>query len=125
MPAAGQVACSKSVHLRYLTTLTLASAGRGFSALRCHHMFRIYDCIAYAHDLRLVGLAALVCVLASFAAINLLRYARKSSGQMRWLWLAVSAGFTRFRILAAHLVAVLGVTPGIPPGHYIFFNNPF
>jgi len=119
MPAAGQLACSKSVHLRYLTTLTLASAGRGFSALRCHHMFRIYNCIAYAHDLRLVGLAALVCVLASFAAINLLRHARKSHGQMRGLWLAVSAISTGFGIWATHFVAMLAFTPGIPSGYNI------
>ncbi len=119
MPAAGQVARSKSVHLRYLTTLTLASAGRGFSALRCHHMFRIYNCIAYAHDLRLVGLAALVCVLASFAAINLLRHARKSHGQMRGLWLAVSAISTGFGIWATHFIAMLAFTPGIPSGYNI------
>ena len=54
-------------------------------------MFKIYNCIATAHDLRLVGLAALVCVLASLAAINLLRHARKSVGYMRGVWLAVSA----------------------------------
>src|SRR5882757_1375262 len=119
MPAAGQVACSKSVHLRYLTTLTLASAGRGFSALRCHHMFRIYNCIAYAHDLRLVGLAALVCVLASFAAINLLRHARKSHGDVRGLWLAVSAISTGFGIWATHFIAMLAFTPGIPSGYNI------
>ena len=82
-------------------------------------MFRIYDCIAYAHDLRLVGLAALVCVLASFAAINLLRHARKSDGQMRGLWLAVSAISTGFGIWATHFVAMLAFTPGIPSGYNI------
>ena len=51
-------------------------------------MFKIYNCIANAHDLKLVGLAALVCVLASFAAINLLRHARKTRGHMRGVWLA-------------------------------------
>jgi diguanylate cyclase (GGDEF)-like protein/PAS domain S-box-containing protein len=82
-------------------------------------MFKIYNCIAYAHDLRLVGLAALVCVLASFAAINLLRHARKSSGQMRTLWLAVSAISTGFGIWATHFVAMLAFTPGIPSGYNI------
>ena len=82
-------------------------------------MFRIYNCIAYAHDLRLVGLAALVCVLASFAAINLLRHARKSHGDMRGLWLAVSAISTGFGIWATHFVAMLAFTPGIPSGYNI------
>src|ERR1700716_2860884 len=82
-------------------------------------MFKIYNCIATAHDLKLVGLAALVCVLASFAAINLLRHARRSSGQMRGVWLAVSAISTGFGIWATHFVAMLAFTPGIPSGYNI------
>jgi len=82
-------------------------------------MFRIYNCVAYAHDLRLVGLAALVCVLASFAAINLLRHARKSHGDVRGLWLAVSAISTGFGIWATHFIAMLAFTPGIPSGYNI------
>jgi NO-binding membrane sensor protein with MHYT domain len=68
-------------------------------------MLKIYNCIATAHDLRLVGLAALVCVLASFAAINLLRHARKSHGRMRSVWLAVSAISTGFGVWATHFIA--------------------
>jgi diguanylate cyclase (GGDEF)-like protein/PAS domain S-box-containing protein len=82
-------------------------------------MFKIYTCIAYAHDLRLVGLAALVCVLASFAAINLLRHAQKAGGEMRRVWLAVSAISTGFGIWATHFVAMLAFTPGIPSGYNI------
>jgi diguanylate cyclase len=85
-------------------------------------MFKIYNCIAYAHDLKLVGLAALVCVLASFAAINLLRHARKSNGRMRGAWLAVSAISTGFGIWATHFVAMLAFTPGIPSGYNIILT---
>ena len=85
-------------------------------------MFKIYNCLVYAHDLRLVGLAALVCVLASFAAINLLRHARKSSGQTRWLWLGISAVSTGFGIWATHFVAMLAFTPGIPSGYNIILT---
>src|SRR5260370_23971143 len=81
------------------------------------HMLKIYSCIAYAHDLKLVALAAVICVLASFAAINLLHHARKSSGHMRGVWLAVSAGSSRFRICATHLVPLPSFTPGIPRGY--------
>jgi diguanylate cyclase (GGDEF)-like protein/PAS domain S-box-containing protein len=80
---------------------------------------KLYDCIATAHDLRLVGLAAAVCVLASFAAINLLRHARKSSGHLRNVWLAVSAISTGFGIWATHFIAMLAFTPGIPSGYNI------
>ncbi|MEA2346121.1 MAG: hypothetical protein QOF63_4290, partial [Thermoanaerobaculia bacterium] len=70
-------------------------------------MLKIYNCLATAHDLKLVALAALICVLASFAAINLLHHARKSHGHMRGVWLAVSAISTGFGIWATHFVAML------------------
>jgi diguanylate cyclase (GGDEF)-like protein/PAS domain S-box-containing protein len=82
-------------------------------------MLKIYNCIAHEHDLRLVGLAAFVCVLASLTAINLLRHARKSTGNMRMLWLTVSAISTGFGIWATHFVAMLAFTPGIPSGYNI------
>src|SRR6201747_603824 len=85
-------------------------------------MFKIYNCIATAHDLRLVGLAALMCVLASFAAINLLRHARRSFGHMRGVWLAVSAISTGFGIWATHFVAMLAFTPGIPSGYNVILT---
>jgi diguanylate cyclase (GGDEF)-like protein len=82
-------------------------------------MLKIYDCIATAHDLKLVGLAALICVLASFAAINLLHHARKSLGNMRAVWLTVSTISTGFGIWGTHFVAMLAFTPGIPSGYNV------
>ena len=82
-------------------------------------MLKIYSCITHAHDLRLVILAAIVCALASFAAINLLRHARGSTGRLRGIWLAVSAVSTGFGIWATHFIAMLAFTPGIPSGYNI------
>jgi len=82
-------------------------------------MLKVYNCIADAHDLRLVGLAAFICILASLTAINLLRHARKSTGHMRLVWLAVSAISTGFGIWATHFVAMLAFTPGLPSGYNI------
>jgi diguanylate cyclase (GGDEF)-like protein/PAS domain S-box-containing protein len=82
-------------------------------------MLKVYNCIATAHDLKLVGLAAVVCILASFAAINLLRHAGKSSGHMRAVWLVVSAISTGFGIWATHFIGMLAFTPGIPSGYNI------
>ncbi len=75
-------------------------------------MFKVYDCIAYAHDLRLVALAAIICALASFAAINLLHYARKSSGQMRGVWLARLGDIDRIRHLGNAFRGDAGVHAG-------------
>jgi diguanylate cyclase (GGDEF)-like protein/PAS domain S-box-containing protein len=66
------------------------------------------------HDLRLVGLAALVCAVASFAAISLLHHVRRSVGYMRAVWIAVSAVSTGFGIWATHFVAMLAYEPAIP-----------
>src|SRR5450631_3210318 len=93
-----------------------------FFAVRYHHMLKVYNCIATAHDLRLVGLAVVVCVLASFAAINLLRHAKKSGGHMLGVWLAVSAISTGFGIWATHFIAMLAFTPGIPSGYNIILT---
>jgi diguanylate cyclase (GGDEF)-like protein/PAS domain S-box-containing protein len=82
-------------------------------------MLKVYNCVAYAHDFRLVGLAAFICVLASLTAFNLLRHARRSSGRMRMVWLAVSSISTGFGIWATHFVAMLAFIPGIPNGYNI------
>ncbi|KAA0074047.1 EAL domain-containing protein [Tardiphaga sp. P9-11] len=85
-------------------------------------MFKVYNCIVTAHDLKLVVLAAIICALASFAAVNLLRHARGSSGQMRGIWLMVSAISTGFGIWATHFVAMLAFSPGIPSGYNILLT---
>src|SRR5213075_3071155 len=87
--------------------------------LWCVVMLKIYSCIATAHDLKLVALAAIVCALASFMAIILLHHARGSGGRPRQTWLAVSTLSTGFGIWATHFIAMLAFTPGIPSGYNI------
>ncbi|QUS41563.1 GGDEF and EAL domain-containing protein [Tardiphaga alba] len=82
-------------------------------------MLTIYNCIANAHDFRLVGLAAVICTIASLSAVNLLRHARNAERQMRIVWLAVSAVATGFGIWATHFVAMLAFEPGMPSGYNI------
>ncbi|OYU89997.1 MAG: bifunctional diguanylate cyclase/phosphodiesterase [Bradyrhizobiaceae bacterium PARB1] len=82
-------------------------------------MLTIYNCIANAHDLRLVGLAAIICAIASVTAVTLLRHARDAKGGMSYLWLGVSAISTGFGIWATHFVAMLAFSPGIPSGYNI------
>jgi diguanylate cyclase (GGDEF)-like protein/PAS domain S-box-containing protein len=82
-------------------------------------MFKVYDCIATAHNLWLVGLAAVICALASLAAISLLRHARHATRQMRPVWLAISAISTGFGIWSTHFIAMLAYSPGIPSAYNI------
>ena len=82
-------------------------------------MLTVYNCIVHQHDLRLVVLAAVICTLASFAALALLHHVRKSTSLMRGVWLAVSAISSGFGIWATHFIAMLAFSPGIPSGYNV------
>ena len=82
-------------------------------------MLTVYNCITSAHDLRLVGLAAVICGLASFTAISLLHHVRRSTGHMHLIWLVVSATSTGFGIWATHFIAMLAFSPGIPSAYNV------
>src|SRR5262245_27849295 len=82
-------------------------------------MFTVYNCIVNEHDFRLVALAALICALASFTAMTLLRHVRQSEGGMRQVWLLVAATATGFGIWATHFIAMLAFSPGIPSGYNV------
>jgi len=76
-------------------------------------MFRVFSCLTAEHDLRLVGLAGLVCFLASLAAINLFHRAVATRGRARALWLATAGAASGCGIWATHFIAVLAYDPGI------------
>ena len=82
-------------------------------------MYAVFNCIATQHDLRLVGLAAVICALASYTAISLLHHVRRSSAHMRRVWLAVSAISTGFGVWATHFIAMLAYSPGVPTAYNI------
>src|ERR1700733_10764852 len=82
-------------------------------------MLTVYNCIAYAHDLRLVALALAICALGSFAAMTLLHHVAKSTGKMQRLWFVVSAVATGFGTWATHFIAMLAFSPGLPESYGI------
>ncbi len=85
-------------------------------------MFKVDSDIITAHDLNLVVLAVVICALASFAAINLLRHAGSSTGRMRKIWLCIAAISTGSGIWATHFIAMLAFSPGIPSGYNIILT---
>ncbi|MFI5013991.1 MAG: EAL domain-containing protein [Hyphomicrobiales bacterium] len=82
-------------------------------------MLTVYSCIVYEHNLLLVALAAVICALASFTAINFLNHVRKTTGHMRRVWLCVAATASGFGIWATHFIAMLAYSPGIASGYNI------
>jgi signal transduction histidine kinase len=77
-------------------------------------MLRVLGCITEEHDLRLVVLAAILCLFACGTAMSLIGRARASGGRTRTLWL-VGAGFVGgCGIWATHFVAMLAYRSAFP-----------
>jgi NO-binding membrane sensor protein with MHYT domain/methyl-accepting chemotaxis protein len=76
-------------------------------------MWKIYTCLTVEHDLRLVGLAAVVCLFGTFTGLNLFRRALARTGPDRLSW-AIGAGFaTGGGVWATHFIAMLAYTPSL------------
>lgn len=82
-------------------------------------MLRVYMCVVYEHDLRLVGLAVFICALASFAAVSLLHHVAGSERSARWFWLTVATIATGVGIWATHFIAMLAFQPPVPHGYHL------
>lgn len=80
-------------------------------------MSPVLDFFLKGHDPVLVLLAALVCLVATYACANLLLHARKTTGQWRVTWAAVAAISVGFGIWATHFIAVLAFRPGFDFGY--------
>jgi diguanylate cyclase (GGDEF)-like protein/PAS domain S-box-containing protein len=79
-------------------------------------MLRVYACIVDEHDLRLVVLAGLICLLAAFTAFSIVEQARRA-GKRRIAWL-VAAGFVSGTgIWSTHFLAMLAYEPHLPIGY--------
>ncbi|WP_203234594.1 EAL domain-containing protein [Sphingomonas solaris] len=80
-------------------------------------MLPVLLCIRDDHDIRLVLLAGVICVMSAIASVMLLRHARDGQGDsLRW---TAAAGLaTGFGIWATHFVAMLGYDPGFVLGFH-------
>jgi diguanylate cyclase (GGDEF)-like protein len=76
-------------------------------------MFRVLSCLTVEHDLWLVGLAGIVCFLASLAAINLFHRAIATKGRAKAIWLGTAGAASGCGIWATHFIAVLAYGPGV------------
>jgi len=107
----------------YLFPEHLTSLTRAPSLIACLEgraaMFQVLNCLATEHDLSLVALAGLVCLLASFAAVSLFHRALATHGGIRGRWLAGAGIATGCGIWATHFIAMLAYQPGIPVGYDI------
>jgi diguanylate cyclase (GGDEF)-like protein/PAS domain S-box-containing protein len=82
-------------------------------------MLKVIGCFTDAHDFWLVGLAALMCALAAFTCVELLRHACRASRRMRAVWVAVAAVAGGSGIWATHFIAMLAFEPGLPSAYHV------
>ena len=80
-------------------------------------MFRVLTCIAVQHDLRLVLIAGLICVVASFTTFRLYANARRRAAEERLPWLAFTALAAGCGVWATHFIAMLAYAPQIRSGY--------
>jgi signal transduction histidine kinase len=79
-------------------------------------VFRVYDCVTQQHDFRLVFLAGLICLFASYTACNVIARTRTRSQGYPAAWLCVAAVVLGSGIWATHFIAMLAYRPSMPLG---------
>jgi signal transduction histidine kinase len=77
-------------------------------------MIRVLGCIFEQHDLRLVALAAGLCILACGTALSMIARARATHGRSRALWLTGAGAVAGCGIWATHFVGMLAYSIGLP-----------
>lgn len=79
-------------------------------------MLRVYACLTQDHDLRLVLVAGLICLLSSCIAFAAFEQARRDTLR-RLLWTELAAVGAGLGIWATHFIAMLAYEPDMPVGY--------
>jgi diguanylate cyclase (GGDEF)-like protein/PAS domain S-box-containing protein len=74
-------------------------------------MYQVYVCITEQHDLRLVFLAGLICLFATYTTFSLLGRAAVAGAGARTSWIAAAALALGCGVWATHFVAMLAYHP--------------
>ncbi len=77
-------------------------------------MMRVALCIAQEHDLRLIVLALLVCLIGSSATIQLFGRIESAGGKSRLGWITLAAVSTGTMVWATHFVAMMAFRAHAP-----------
>ncbi|HEX4710738.1 ATP-binding protein [Phenylobacterium sp.] len=80
-------------------------------------MFAVLTCIFVQHDLRLVAVAALICVIASSTAFGFHLRSLKAQGGLRGAWLGLTGLVAGCGVWATHFLAMLAYQPTLRIGY--------
>ena len=77
-------------------------------------MMSVALCVIQEHDLRLVALALLICVIGSASTIQLFGCIRSAAGRSRTGWIGLTAVATGTMVWATHFVAMMAFRASAP-----------
>ncbi len=77
-------------------------------------MYEVVTCITDEHDLRLVLLAAAMCLVGVFTHVHLIRRARESSGATFFAWVGIAAIALGTTVWCTHFIALLAFQTDTP-----------
>ena len=77
-------------------------------------MFRVLTCLDSQHNLYLVALAGVVCLVTSLITVNVFRRARQTKNRSRWIWILTAGIAGGCGIWATHFISMLAYQPGVP-----------
>lgn len=80
-------------------------------------MYRVIGCLTQEHDLWLVALAALVCVLGSSLSVALCRRLIQANGRRKHIQLGLTSVIGGATIWSTHFIAMLAYDPGYAHGY--------
>ena len=75
---------------------------------------RVLTCLYHEHNLWIVVLAAVMCLVGSLTSVKLFQRTFSESGAPRYQWCFLSAFTAGSAIWATHFIAMLGYRPGVP-----------
>ncbi len=76
-------------------------------------MLKVFGCLRDQHDLRLVAVAALICVLSCFTASALLSRAQRAVGRQSLLWVGIASFEFGCSVWSLHFIAMLAFMPNL------------
>ncbi len=77
-------------------------------------MLHVIGCIRTTHDLRLVAIACVICLLASLTTIHMLGRARAARGEVRLAWVGTGGIAFGCGVWVTHFVAMLAYRADMP-----------
>ncbi len=80
-------------------------------------MLKFLNCLTTEHDLRLVVVAAVVCIAGCFTTFRLYSRMRGARGHVRGAWLLLTGLVAGSSVWATHFIAMVAFTPGLKTGY--------